>query len=298
MEKGSTQRAMCSLIATCFTVSAIVPGALAAVQHTVSIQSDGRDEIRISNGSLVVEHFSWSLPANLTVDGSPKPLTFNGNTSTSTAVPINGDYWVKKTKGRDGGYAVQRSDGFALTASDNPVGSDIYEFQLSDVLEANIVEWMRVVGAGGTPGRMSFTGLSGYSTQPLGTELTFSLTIDGTDELMFVNGNLVIKHVSRSNPTALTINGVPQPLTFTGNLSNPISLSLPGELQFLQLSGRTTLSPVQTPVGLLIGASDELTGADTYTWKVVSVPEPTSVLALISGALALLATRRTISKKQ
>ena len=41
------------------------------------------------------------------------------------------DYWVKKTHGRDVGYAVQRSDGFALAISDNPNGADIYEFQLA-----------------------------------------------------------------------------------------------------------------------------------------------------------------------
>src|SRR5258705_11595528 len=177
----------------------------AAPQHTVSIQADGRDELRISNGSLVVEHFSWSLPANLTVDGVPKALSWNGNTSSSLAVPISGDYWVKKTLGRDGGYAVQRSDGFALAASDNPNGGDLYEFQLFAAPEANTTQWMHVVGAGATPGRLNFAGTSGYTSQPLGTQTTFSLTVDGTDELMFVNGNLVIRHLSSNNPAALTI---------------------------------------------------------------------------------------------
>jgi hypothetical protein len=257
------------------------------------MQVDGRDEIRISNGSLVVEHFSWSLPNGLVVDGVPKTLTWNGNTSSPLPVPITGDYWVKKTLGRDGGYAVQRSDGFALAASDNPNGGDSYEFQLFAAPEANTTDWMHVTGAGGTPGRMNFVGTPGYVPQPLGAETTFSLTVDGTDELMFVNGNLVIRHLSWNNPTALMINGVPQAITFNGGMSNPIPMTLPDGFQFTQLSGRTTLYPTQTPVGLLIGADDELLGADTYTWKLVAVPEPASVLGVLAIAMFTAMRRST-----
>jgi hypothetical protein len=219
------------------------------------------------------------------VDGVPQTLTWNGNTSSPVSVPITGDYWVKKTFGRDGAYAVQRSDGFALAASDNPNGGDTYEFQLFAAPEANTTDWMRVVGAGATPGRMNFVGTPGYLPQPLGTETTFSLMVDGTDELMFVNGNLVIRHLSWSNPAALTINGVPQTLSFHGGLSDPIPLTLPDDFQFTQVSGRTTLYPTQTPVGLLIGADDELLGANTYTWKLAAVPEPTCALGMATIAI-------------
>ena len=258
---------------TPFVTATTAPTARAAAQHTVSIRADGRDELRISNGSLVVQHFSWSLPADLVVDGVPRPLSWNGNTSAPVAVPIAAadDYWVKKTRGRDIGYAVQRSGGFALAASDNPNGSDVYEFQLFAAPQSNTTDWMRVRGGGGTPGRMAFAGTPGYAPQPLGAETTFSLTVDGTDELMFVNGNLVIRHVSWSHPASLSINGVPQPLTFNGNLSNPIPVALPDGFQFTQLAGRTTLYPVETPVGLVIGADDELIGADVYSWKLSPV---------------------------
>jgi hypothetical protein len=268
----------------------------AAPQHTVSILADGRDELRISNGSLVVEHFSWSLPSSLVVDGVPRTLTFNGNTSSPISVPIAGDYWVKKTQGRDGGYAVQRGDGLALAASDNPNGADTYEFQLFAAPEANTTEWMHVIGAGATPGRMSFAGTPGYTSQPSGTETTFSLSVDGTDELMFVNGNLVIRHLSWSGPAALTINGVPQTLTFNGDTSDPIPVTLPDDFQFTQLGGRTTLYPTQTPLGLVIGADDELLGADTYTWKVVAVPEPAGALAIAAAAM-LTAMRRPARRR-
>jgi hypothetical protein len=271
----------------------VASSARAAALHTVSISVDGRDELRISNGSLVVEHFSWSLPNNLVVDGAAQTLSWNGNTSTPISVPITGDYWVRKTLGRDGGYAVRRSDGFALAAADNPNGGDGYEFQLFAAPGANTTEWMHVLGAGATPGRMSYPGTAGYVPQAPGTETTFALTVDGTDELMFVNGSLVIRHLSWSNPASLTINGVPQTLTFNGNLSDPIPLTLPDDFQFTQLGGRTSLYSVQTPVGLLIGADDELLGADTYTWKVVAIPEPAGGVATVAlpFALAVLRTR-------
>jgi hypothetical protein len=182
---------------------------------------------------------------------------------------------------------VQRSDGFTLAASDNSNGGDTYQFQLSAAPEANNTDWMHVVGPGATPGRMNFAGLPGYTAQTAASETTFSLTVDGTDELMFVNGSLVIRHLSWLNPTSLTINGVPQPLTFSDNLSNAIPLTLPESFQFTQTGGRTTLYPVQTPVGLLIGADDELLGPDTYTWKIVAVPEPAGALFLATGGIII-----------
>jgi hypothetical protein len=121
----------------------------------------------------------------------------------------------------------------------------------------------------------------------------FSLTVDGTDELMFVNGALRIRHLSWDNPTSLTIDGVPRPLNFSGNLSDPIPLTLPDDFQFTQLGGRTTLYPTQTPVGLLIGADDELLGADTYTWKLAAVPEPASALGIATMAIFMALRRAT-----
>jgi hypothetical protein len=274
---------------------AIVLPVAAAPLHTVSILSDGRDELRFSSGSLVVKHFSWGLPTNLVVDATALPLVWNGDTSVPNFVPVTGDDWVKKTLGRDGAYAVQRADGFALAASDNPNGGDTYQFQLSAAPEANTTDWMHVLGAGATPGRMSFPGLAGYVPQAQGNQTTFSLTVDGTDELMVVNGNLGVRHLTWLNPTSLTINGVPQPLTFSDNVSNPIPLTLPDGFQFTQLGGRTLLYPVQTPVGLLIGADDELLGPDTYVWTIVAVPEPAGGLIVVIGALAIRArTRRSI----
>jgi hypothetical protein len=261
-------------------------------QHTVSINSDGRDELRISNGNLVVHHFSWGLPTDLTVNGVARPLTWNGNTSDPVAVPITGDYWVRKSDGRDGAYAVQRADGFALAVADNPNGNDLYEFEFSTAAEADSTEWMRVLGGGATPGRMDFVGTPGYVPQAAGTETTFSLNVDGTDELLFVNGSLVVRHLSFLNPTSLTINGVPQALTFNGNTSEPIPLNLPDRFQFEQLDGRTTLYPLQTPAGLVIGADDELLGPDVYSWRIVAIPEPAALSVVFAGATGPLARRR------
>jgi hypothetical protein len=262
--------------------------------HTISIRSDGRDELQISNGALIVQHFSWSLPTELTIDGVSQPLTWNGNTSLPIAVPtIAGDYWVTQSKGRDQAYAVQRSNGFVLTADDNPNGSDVYEYQLYAAPQANTADWMYVRGAGATPGHMNLAGATGYVPWPAGAATTFSLTVDGTDKLTITGGNLQIQHIAWSNPTSLMINGVPQPLTFNNNLSDAIPLSLPDDLQFTQLGGRSALYAVQTPLGLTIGADDELVGADVYTWAVTAVPEPSSSLLFIGiGALSFIGRRR------
>jgi hypothetical protein len=260
--------------------------------HTLSIQSDGRDEMRVSGSSMTVEHSSWGFPSALMIDGVATPMTFSGNTSNSIAVPLSGDYWVKKSLGRDGGYAVQRSTGYALASVDNPDGSDVYQFDFYNAPQENTTDWMHVVGAGATPGHMLYSGTAGYGSQPLGTTTTFSLTVDGGDEVMFTGGNLVIRHLSRENPTALTINGVAQTLNFTGNLSNAIPLSLPDDLQFAQTGGRVTLYPVETPLGLLIGANDELVGADVYTWTITAVPEPASLITLLVMGIPLALTRQ------
>jgi hypothetical protein len=263
----------------------------AAPLHTVSIRADGRDELRIANGNLVVHHFSWQLPTDLAVDGVPKPLTWSGNTSAPVPVPIGGDYWVKKSSGRDRGWAAQRADGFALTTVDNPNGDDLYAFELHAAPGANTTDWMRVRGGGATPGLMNFAGTSGYAPQAPGTETTFSLEVDGTDELMFVDGNLVVRHISWQNPTSIRINGVAHALRFSNDLSDPIPLALPEGFQFVQTGGRTTLYPVETPVGLLIGADDELLGPDTYAWKLVAVPEPSAALLFVAGAAGMMAAR-------
>src|SRR5262245_37561832 len=101
------------------TIVSLVGDARAAMpQHVVSLNVDGRDEMRIAGGNLTVEHLSWSQPTNLVVNGLPQSLSWNGNTSNPILTAISGDYWVRKSLGRDGAYAVQRSNGFALVASD------------------------------------------------------------------------------------------------------------------------------------------------------------------------------------
>jgi hypothetical protein len=273
---------------------ALWPGTLRAAEaeHTVSIRSDGRDELRISGGNLVVQHFTWGLPTDLVVDGVARPLSWNGNASLPVPVPIAGDYWARKSAGRDRGYAVQRTDGFALAASDNPNGPDRYEFQLFDTPQANTTDWMRVCGNGATPGLMQFPGTPGYAPRPPGTETNFSLNVDGTDELIFTGGNLVVRHVSWDHPTSLVIDGVPRTLTFRGDLSDPVPLTLPNHFQFSQTGGRSSLYAVETPLGMVISADDELVGPDVYTWKVVAVPEPAGVVAGGLGLAAALCRRR------
>ena len=283
-----------SRLSTLLLAITLCPATLRAAEpeHTVSIRSDGRDELRISGGTLVVQHFSWGLPTGLVVDGVARPLSWNGNASVPVPVPIAGDYWVRKSAGRDRGYAVQRSDGFALAASDNPNGDDRYEFQLFRSPQANTTDWMRVRGGGATPGLMQFPGTPGYTPRPAGAETTFSLNVDGTDELLFTNGSLVVRHVSWQQPTSLVIDGVPRALTFRGDLSDPIPLALPDRFQFSQLGGRSVLYPVETPLGLVISADDELVGPDVYTWKLVAVPEPAGALSAGLGLAVLLVRRR------
>jgi hypothetical protein len=288
MQRDATFVVVCGCAALFATTTFI----RAVPLHTVSIGADGRDELRISGGSMVVEHGSWALPNTLKVDGVLQTMVFNGNTSNPIPVPMSGDYWVKKTLGRDGAYAVQRSDGYALAAVDNPNGADFYQFDLYAAPQENTTDWMHVIGAGAAPGHMKFPGTPGYAQQPLGTETTFSLNVDGTDELIFVGGNLVIRHLSWNNPVSLAINGVPQALSFTNNFSTPIPLALPDDLQFQQLGGRVVLYPVKTPVGLVIGADDELLGADVYTWKITAVPEPASLITVAIVATVIGARRR------
>jgi hypothetical protein len=280
-----------AVVAVCIACASSL--ALAATPvHRVALDVDGRDEMAIAGGNLTVQHYSWSLPANLRVDGVNQPLSWNGNTSNAVSVPISGDWWVKKSAGRDGGYATQLANGFALAAADNPNGADTYQFDLYAANDSNSTDWMHVRGGGGnTPGRMSFPGIGGYVPAANGTTTTFSLAVDGTDDLLFTNGQLVIRHVSWSNPSSLLINGQPQSLTWNGNLSNAIALTLPDQFQFTQLGGRTTLYPVETPAGLLLAADDELLGADTYTWKVIAVPEP-SLVGLVGGLILLVSVGR------
>jgi hypothetical protein len=237
-------RRILSLIFGCSIATSFATAAYGADPlHTASITSDGRDELRVTGGNMVVEHSSWGLPSGLKVNNVAQTMNFTGNTSNTISVPFSGDYWIKKTLGRDGGYAVQRSNGYALAVADNPDGSDTYQFDFFSTPQENTTDWMHVIGAGATPGHMNFTGKSGYVSQTLGTVTTFSLTVDGTDEVTFVGGNLVIRHLSRNNPASLLINGVLQTLTFTDNLSNAIPLTLPNDLQFQQTSGRVVLYP-------------------------------------------------------
>jgi hypothetical protein len=117
---------------------------------------------------------------------------------------------------------------------------------------------------------------------------TVSIRADGRDELRIGRGELVVRHFSWGLPPSITINGVTHPLTFQNNLSQPIPLALPDRFEFVQTGGRTILYPVETPVGLMIGASDELLGPDVYTWTLVAVPEPTAIGLPAAGLAALL----------
>ena len=66
-------------LAFCWCAAVFAAGAPAqtAPQHTVSILADGRDELRIGGGGLVVRHFSWQLPTDLVVDGVARPLAWS-----------------------------------------------------------------------------------------------------------------------------------------------------------------------------------------------------------------------------
>ena len=262
----------------------------AAPLHVVQLRVDGRDDARIGSGVLAINHFSWGLPDNLVVDGTPRPLTWVG-TSTNPVPAFTGDYWVRKTLGQDGGYAVQFQNGYALSVADNPVGTDTYRFEFSAAPDANTFEWMHVLGGAGTPGKMSFAGLPGYNFVAAGAKTTFSLKVDGTDELRFSNGALVISHISWGEPESFKINGVAQPLTFTNGLSQPIALPMPDAFQFTQTAGRSKLYPVQTPAGFLLAADDELDGTATYTWTITSIPEPAGP-TMAAAALAAFVWRR------
>lgn len=276
------------------TVLACAGSASAATrQHTLSIVADGRDELRIADGALRVEHGSWGAPSDLTIDGVAHPLAFTGSTSQAIPVPITGDHWARRTAGRDGAYAVQRADGFALAVVDNPNGSDTYSFDLYDAPLADSIEWMRVRAAGATPGRMSLQGVPGYAPTPAGSVMTFSLTIDGTVDLMFADGALVMRHISWPNPpSSVTVDGVLHPVTWNNLLSSPIPVTLPDQFQFTQAGGRVVLYPVETPVGLLVGAADELLGSNVYTFSITAVPEPTLGAVALVGVATMLTRRR------
>jgi hypothetical protein len=281
---------------------ALAPALLraAAPVHTVSIHSDGRDQLSIAANTLIVQNFSWAQPTNLKVDGVSQTLNWTGNTAAPLLVPISGDWWIRKSTGRDGGYATQLATGFALGIADNPVGSGPYQFDLYAANDSNSTDWMHVRGgSGNTPGRMSFPSVPGYVPSTLGTTTTFSLDVDGTDDLLFTNGQLVIRHTSWNNPTTLRINGQLQTLTWTGNQSDPIALNLPNQFQFTQTAGRTALYPVETPAGLLLGADDELNGADTYNWTIAAIPEPSAALSLVTamGVCTLRRARRDPTKQ-
>ena len=58
---GGNMRRVVPRLAFCCCAAVFAAGASAqtAPQHTVSILADGRDELRIGGGGLVVRHFSW-----------------------------------------------------------------------------------------------------------------------------------------------------------------------------------------------------------------------------------------------
>jgi hypothetical protein len=286
-------RAALALTSAAALLSSLAPPA--AAQQTLSLVVDGGDEIRVSNGSLTIQHFTWQYPWDLVVNGVPQPLAWNGNTSQPVSTSLTGNYWVRRTAGRDGGYAVQRPDGFAIAIADNQNGHDTYAFEFADAPGSNTTDWMYVRSGGGPAGHFDFAGVPGYAAQPFASTTTFEIVIDGNDELVFSDGSLRIRHLSWQHPWSLSINGSPVPLSFNNNLSSPIPLNLPEGFVFTQLSGRAALAPVKTPLGLLIGAADEQVGHDTYRFTIAAVPEPGPVAllgSLVTAGLAAIHTRR------
>lgn len=266
------RRLLCSVV----VLFSVCTSLNASVEHTISLIADGRSEVVISGNQLVVNHLSWAKPTNLTVDGSPIDLTWQGSTSGPVPCPVAGEYWIRKSRGRDGGYAVQIPGGFLLVCIDNPNGTDKYVFELhSEPLELS-TDWMRVDSRGGYPFvYYDLTGVAGFVDDlPGGFEIEFSVVVDGSDEFIFSNGALVIRHLAWGAPGDLFyLDGEQVLLSWTDGQSQPMPVVLPGRFELIQTGGRRAVYPVETAGGFVLSVADEDVGADLYSWKMVALPE-------------------------
>ena len=264
-----------------FLVLCLCSNSAASAEHVVSLTVDGRSEIVFTVNGLLVNHISWGKPTNLIVDDTPVDLIWEGNTSQPISFPLAGEYWVRKLEGRDGGYAVQSLDGFLLAAVDNPNGAGNYVFELCSEPSEISAEWMRVDANGRLPFvYFELTGMPGFvDNLPGGFEIEFSATIDGSEEFIFSNGSLVIKHLSWGRPVEFYINEEAVSLSWTNNYSQEIPIVLPDKFEVVQTYGRRTIYPVETAGGLVLSVTDEDVGEDFYSWKIVAVREPLSIEA-------------------
>jgi len=259
-----------------FLVLCLCSNLAASAEHVISLTVDGRSEIVFTGNELLVNHISWGKPTNLIVDGAPVNLIWEGNTSQPIPFPLAGEYWVRKLQGRDGGYAVQTLDGFLLAAVDNPNGADNYVFELCSELPEISTEWMRVDANGRLPFvHCDLAGMPGFvDNLPGGFAIEFSATIDGSEEFIFSNGSLVIKHLHWGKPVEFYINEELVSLSWTDNYSQEIPIVLPDKFEVIQTYGRRTIYPVETADGLVLSVTDEGVGEDFYSWKIVAVREP------------------------
>lgn len=264
-----------------FLVLSLCSNLAASTEHVISLTVDGRSEIVFTGNVLLVNHISWSKPTNLIVDGAPVNLIWEGNTSQPIPFSLAGEYWVRKLQGRDGGYAVQTLDGFLLAAVDNPNGADNYVFELCSEPSEVSTEWMRVNANGRLPFvYFDLAGMPGFvDNLPGGFAIEFSATIDGSEEFIFSNGSLVIKHLSWGKPVEFHINEELVSLSWTNNYSQEIPIVLPDKFEVIQTYGRRTIYPVEMADGLVLSVADEGVGEDFYSWKIVAVREPLSIEA-------------------
>ena len=249
-------------------------------EHIISLTIDGRSEIvfnRMADRSedriaMQVNHISWSKPSNLIIDNTPIDLIWEGNTSQQIPLALAGEFWVRKSQGRDGGYAIQTYEAFLLACVDNPNGADNYVFELYSGPSEISAEWMRVNANGGLPiGCFDLTGMTGFvDGLSYGSKIEFSARIDGSEEFIFSNGNLVIKHLNWNKPVDFYIDEQPVFLTWTDNYSQQIPIALPDKFRVIQTDGRRTIYPVETAAGLVLSVADENNGADLYSWKIAT----------------------------
>lgn len=264
-----------------FLVLCLCSNLAASAEHVISLTVDGRSEIVFTGNELLVNHISWGQPTNLIVDDTEVNLIWEGNTSQPISFPLAGEYWVRKFQGRDGGYAVQTLDGFLLAAVDNPNGAGNYVFELCSEPSEISTEWMRVDANVRLPFvYFELTGMPGFvDNLPGGFEIEFSATIDGSEEFIFSNGSLVIKHLHWGRPVEFYINEEAVSLSWTNNYSQEIPIVLPDKFEVIQTYGRRTIYPVETADGLVLSVTDEGVGEDFYSWKIVAVREPLSLEA-------------------
>ncbi len=87
----------------------------------------------------------------------------------------------------------------------------------------------------------------------------------GSEEFIFSNGSLVIKHLSWSRPVEFYINEEAVSLSWTNNYSQEIPIVLPDKFEVIQTYGRRTIYPVETADGLVLSVTDEDVGEDFYS---------------------------------